>query len=168
MGRLPATFAQREITFRQPWNMPGDKAITTAAKNIPFPDATYMNNTDKPFEIHRLIPRCVALGTNGVPTSVQPAQELMQALVKVMIVDLGKSTPLSKAATYLDSMVKGSSERTWEFAEPYYLVKGEQFQITANADTFPTTDEWADIVSLSVRLNFEGFFLVIAPPSQQR
>ena len=44
-------------------------------------------------------------------------------------------------------------------------MKGEQFQIVTNADTFPAI---ASLVSLSVRLTFEGFFLVLAPPSENR
>jgi hypothetical protein len=168
MGRLPATFAQREIRYRQPWEFYGEISVVSAQQNKQFPDATYMNNTDKPFEIHRVIPRVLALDTNGVAVSVQPDQELLMALVRVMINDLGKSTPLMKSPTPLDSLVKGTSERTWEWAEPYYLVKGEQFQITTNADTFPTAAPFASVVSLQVRLTFEGFFLVVAPPSENR
>lgn len=169
MGRLPDTFAQRKITFRQPWAFFGDKLITAAQQNIPYPDATFQNSTDKPFEIHRMIPRVVAQDADGIALAAQPAQELMQSIVRIMINDLGKSTPLLKSPTPLDSLVKGSSERTWEWAEPYYLVKGEQLQVTINASAFPTAAPWdADVVSVGVRLCFEGFFLVLAPPSENR
>ncbi len=169
MGRLPDTFARQKIVFRQPWAMYGAKSITTSQQNIPYPDATFQNSTDKPFEIHRMIPRCIALDAEGVMIDVQPDQDQMQALVLTSIQDMGKSTPILKAPTPFDSLTKGSSERTWEWAEPYYLVKGEQFQINLSAAAFPvTTAPWDDVVSISARLTFEGFFLVLAPAAENR
>lgn len=168
MGRLPAHFAKREITFRAPYEMYGEKALESAQKNIPFADSTYMNATDRPFEIHRMIPRCVALDSNDVALSVQPDQELMQALVRIFVLDLGKNNPFMKNATPLDNLVKGTSERTWEFAEPYYLAKGEQITINATADTYPVAAPFADVNSIQVRITFEGFFLTLAPPSENR
>lgn len=165
MGRLPDTFAQRKITFRQPYEMYGEKSVTSAQQNQQFSESTFLNATDKPFEIHRMIPRVVALDDSDVALSSQPDQSLLQSLVRLTIVDLGKNTPLTKSPTPPDSLTKGSSERTWEWAEPYYLVKSEQFQVTINVDTLPTDGDFADVESLQVRLTFEGFFLVIAPPS---
>ena len=165
MGRLPATFAGRQITARAPWVMPGELIITSAAQGQQYPEGTYLNNTDRPFEIHRMIPFVTALDVDGVALTTVPDQDLLSALVRVQILDLGKQNPLTKAATLLRLLVKGSSERTWEFADPYYLAKSEQFQVTLNALTFPAI---ASLASLSVDISFEGFFVSIGPPSESR
>lgn len=151
--------------MRQPWGMYGELIITSGQTGRPFPEATFLNATDKPFEIHRMIPRITALDSSNVPLPVQPDQFSMLALVKCSISDLGKNTPLQRSATRLRSLTKGTSELTWEWADPYYLVRTEQFQVTLDADPFPVI---ASLSSLRVELEFEGFFVVIAPPSENR
>lgn len=165
MGRLPATFAQRTITMRQPWGMYGELIVTSAQTGRPFPEATFLNSTDKPFEIHRMIPRITALDNTGVALTPQPDLQDLLALVKISINDLGKNTPLQKSPTRLRSLTKGTSEVTWEFADPYYLIRTEQFQVVIDADTFPAI---ANLNSLRIEIEFEGFFVVIAPPSENR
>jgi len=145
--------------------MYGEVTLTSAQAGKTFPEGTFLNSTDKPFEIHRLIPRITALDGNGVALVTQPDEEFMLSMVKCSILDLGKTTPLQRAPTRLRSMLKGSAEQTWEWADPYYLVKSEQFQITNDADTFPAI---TSLVTLRVELNFEGFLLTIAPPSEAR
>lgn len=165
MGRLPATFGGRVITARSPWVMAGELSLTSAQQGQQYPEGTYINNTDRPFEIHRMIPFVMALDNNGVQLTTTPDQDLLSALARVAILDLGKMNPLTKSATLLRSLVKGSSERTWEFADPYYLAKSEQLQVTLNALTFPAI---ASLVSLSVAISFEGFFVTQGPPSESR
>lgn len=166
MGRLPATFANQEIKARQPWSTFGEKIVTSGQANQLYADALFQNSTDKPFEIHRLVPRCLALDVNGTALITQPDQDLLQSLVRITIKDLGKDTNLLKTATPLTTLVKGTAERTWEWAEPYYLVKSEQFQVQVTAATFPAFD--LAVAQLAVWLNFEGFFIVVAPPGSGR
>jgi hypothetical protein len=165
MGRLPASFGGRMITARSPWVMAGELELSSAQSGQQVPDATYLNNTDRPFEIHRVIPFVVAEDTNKVALEQQPDQDLLSALIKAKITDLGKNNPLTKASTLLRLLVKGSSERTWEFADPYYLVKSEQMQVIYDALTFPSID---DLQFLKVCLSFEGFFVTLGPPSESR
>jgi hypothetical protein len=164
MGRLPDTFAGKKIYYRQPYEVAGDIGVTTGLLNQLFPDATFQNATDKPFEIHRVIPYVVALDAGGLPILAQPDQGLLQALIRLYITDLAKDAPLTKVPTLVSSLVKGSSERTWEWAEPYYLAKSEQFQVTINTQAFPAGFAGAGITSLRVYITFEGFFVVITPP----
>jgi hypothetical protein len=165
MGRLPATFAGRIITARQPWGMAGEVSLTSAQPGIQFPEATFLNSTDRPFEIHRMIPFIVAQDSDGVALTTQPDQDLLEALIRTKINDLGKVTQLLKSATMIRTLVKGSSERTWEFADPYYLVKSEQLQVINDALTFPAI---ASLVSLKVCMDFQGFFVTLGPPSESR
>jgi len=166
MGRLPATFAGRIITARQPWIMAGEVELTTGQTGIQFPDSTFINNTDRPFEIHRLIPFVVAEDVNLVALTTQPDQDLLSSLIRTRIADLGKTQQLTKSSTLLRLMVKGNSERTWEWADPYYLAKGEQLQVINDALTFPTGID--DLVDLKVCMAFQGFFVTIGPPSESR
>lgn len=165
MGRLPATWGGRLITARAPWAMAGEVALTSAAPGIQFPEATFLNSTDRPFEIHRMIPFVVAQDSSGVALPVQPDQDLLSALIRTKIQDLGKVNQLLKSATLLRLLVKGSSERTWEFADPYYLAKSEQLQVINDALTFPVI---TDLVTLKVCMDFQGFFITIGPPSESR
>lgn len=165
MGRLPATFGGRLITARQPWAMSGEVQLTSAQPGVQFPEATYLNSTDRPFEIHRMIPFVVAQDSSSVALPVQPDQDLLTALIRTRIQDLGKTATLTKSATLLRLMVKGNSERTWEFADPYYLVKSEQLQVVNDALTFPVI---SNLNNLKVCIDFAGFFITIGPPSETR
>lgn len=165
MGRLPATFAGRVITARQPWDMAGEIALTSAQPGVQFPDSTFLNNTDRPFEIHRMIPFVVAQDSDGTALTPQPDQDLISSLIRSKISDLGKVTDLTKSATLLRLLVKGSSERTWELADPYYLVKSEQLQVINNALTYPAI---ASLISLKVCISFQGFFVTLGPPAGTR
>jgi len=165
MGRLPTTWANKIITMRTPYEMDGELTITSGQSGQQFPDATFANNIDKPFEIHRMIPRITALDSSGVALEEQPSQDLLASLVRLSITDLGKNTPLTKSPTLMNLFTKGSSERTWEFADPYYIIRTELIQIVVDAVTYPDIDLLA---SLRVEVSFQGFLLVVAPSSESR
>lgn len=169
MGRLPSHWAEKLITMRIPYEMDGELTLTSGATGQQFPDATFANNIDKPFEIHRMIPRVTALDSTGVALATQPDQDLMQSLLRVAITDLGKNTPLTKSPTILNLLTKGSSERTWEWAEPYYLIRTELIQIVADALTFPANPAPIDDLNgLRLEISFQGFLIVVAPASESR
>lgn len=170
MGRLPAEFAGCKITARQPQSFNGELALTSAQQGQQLPDSTYLNNTDRPFEIHRMIPFCVAQDSSGVALPGVVDQELLLALVRIKISDLAKGpTSFMKASTRIRALLKGTSELTWEFADPYYLAKSEQLQVILDSLTFPaiTVDDVA-IAQILVTITFEGFFITIGPPSDNR
>ncbi len=165
MGRLPSTWASRVILDRIPYTISGELALGSAAFPTQFPDNTFSNNTDKPFEIHRLIPRLWALDTNSVLLETQPEQDMLSGLARLEINDLGVNQIITKAPTLIGLLTKGSSERTWEFADPHYLTRGNQIQITETALTFPGVEGF---VRLLTGIAFQGFLLVVAPPSENR
>ena len=166
MGRLPATFAGQIIKDRIPYEMPGELVVTSAMGPVQYPDATFQNTQSKVFEAHRMIPRCIAVDANGVAVEgdVQPPQELMLMLVRAAIQDLGLTQPFTKAPTRLLALTKGSSELTWEFADPHYLPNNALLQVTLSGLTFPAGWAGDGIAGILVTIVFEGFVLVLGPP----
>ena len=165
MGRLPEYWAGRKITMRVPYEMAGELSLTTAQVGQQFPDATFQHSIDKPFEVHRCKPFLVGLDVNGDVLEPQAAQTDLQSLVRVKITDLGKNEVITKSPTLIPLLTKGTSEQTWEWAEPYTIVRSESFQLVADALAFTN---FAGMITLRVGWIFQGFLLVVAPPSESR
>lgn len=176
MGRLPTEFAKKQITMRYPYEMAGELILAGSQSGVQFPDAMFQNNIDMPFECHRMIPRITGLNSSGNVMATQPSQDLMQELVRVRIVDFGKNVVMTKNPTLLNTLTKGSSERTWEWADPYYLIRSEGFQVSCDTlvlpvfdgNQIPVTPVTMQLTSLRIEIVFEGFMLQIAPPSNVR
>lgn len=163
MGRLPSTYENKMIQTRFPYTMTGEIVMTSGLSGLQYPEATFQNNINKPFEVHRMIPRVYAQ-LNGVmkDASLQPGQDLTLALIRAKLIDLGLNQDLNKTPTLLSTMVKGTSEQTWEWADPHYLPNNTQLQITLDALGFPFD---AQVINqLKVVLTFEGFLVVVGPP----
>lgn len=168
MGRLPTEFGNRKITFRVPFTMPGELILDSGQLGLQFPEATFLHNQDKPFEIHRAIPRVTALDTNSLYyITAQPSIDALFACTRIRIFDVSKNENLTKNAQLLSTMCKGTTERSWEWAEPYTLVRGEGFQVTV--DNLATAAIFGGAFAKTrMELTFEGFLLQIAPPSADR
>ncbi len=170
MGRLPATWGERVIMDRVPYEMSGELILPTAdstTAGVQFPDATFMNTVDKPFEIHRMIPRVMGLGATNILFSPQPDQEELASLVRLRMTDLGLDQVLTKNPTLISLLTKGSSERTWEFADPHYLTRSNLIQVVCDMLSLPTAFA-SNITKLRIGISFQGFLLVVAPPSENR
>lgn len=165
MGRLPATWANRPIMDRHPYEMYGELAISTNQISTQFPEAVFQNNVDKPFEVHRFIPRFLALSSQNVPLTTQPDQDLLASLVKVSIKYTALEQSLTKAPTRPVALTKGTAERTWEWADPEYLVRSTGFQVDVQGLAFPAIQ---DLSSILCMFTFEGFLCVVAPPTENR
>ncbi len=165
MGRLPDSWAGRKITMRIPYEMPGELPLTTGQTGQQFPDATFLHNVDKPFEIHRVKPFVIALDTNGDVLADQPDQQVLQSLLRVRISDLGKNELMTKSPISVALIPKGTSEQTWEWAEPYTITRSESFQVVADALAYTNFE---GLVTLRLCWKFEGFLIVVAPPSESR
>lgn len=165
MGRMPDMFAGQKIKARFPYEMPGEMTIAFSTSGQLFQDVLFTNTTVYPFEIHRMIPRVYGLDVNGLLTSTQPDFSLLAALAKIDILDFRMDLKMTKASTAIDALVKGTSERTWEWAEPYTLPNSGGFQVgittrAAPAGFTPT--------QLLIAITFEGFQLQLAAPSDSR
>lgn len=173
MGRLPSQFAGRDITMRVPYVMPGELILTANQSGVQFQDAAFQNNVDMPFEAHRVKPYVTGLDANNNVLAVQMDQDNLQALVRLQINDLGKNVKMTKNPTVMHLLTKGSSERTWEWAEPYYMLRSESFQVVADSLALPAWNGSQDassqaMVSLRIEVQFQGFLIVVAPPSNTR
>lgn len=166
MGYLPDSWADRRITMRVPYSMAGEITLAGAVSGQQYPDATFLHSIDKPFEIHRVIPRITGVDENGLVIATQPSQEILQSLVRLRIVDFSKNEQLLKSSTLMKLLTKGSSEQTWEWAAPYYLTRSEGFQVLVDTQTIPTFDP--EVAQLRIELCFQGFLVVVAPPSERR
>jgi hypothetical protein len=174
MGRLPLMFEGRQITFRIPYAMPGEMAVPPSQNGLVFAAATFLHNLDKPFEIHRVIPRLTGLDTNGAVTEPQP--DTLEKRIRLNITDEGKNERITKAPALVENLIT-ANRRSWEFEDPYTIVRGEGFQVGvdslsyppvcvlgANCDSFTLTT----IVNVRVSVVFEGYLVVVAPPSETR
>lgn len=168
MGRLPSTFENRVIQDRIPYQMPGEFVLTSGNALTQFPDATFQNTQNKPFEIHRMIPRVIPQLTDVVAFDQealggQPSQTVLAQLVRLHVTDLGLNQLLTKAPTLIEALVKGSSERTWEWASPHTIPNNAQLLVELQALTFPAGFD-SVINQLRVAVTFQGFLLVVGPP----
>jgi len=176
MGRLPDRWANRIITMRIPYTMEGELVLAGSASGKQFPDATFTNNVDMPFEIHRTIPRVTGLDASSNVQPNQMSQDTLGELVRLRINDFGKNVLLTKNPTLISTLTKGSSERTWEFADPYYLVRAEGLQVVCDTLVLPTWDgaqlpaspPGNALANLRIEIVFQGFLLQVAPPSNTR
>jgi hypothetical protein len=165
MGRLPDTYADRRITARDPYAMYGELAIVSGQTPVEFPPATFQCSTDRPLEIHRVIPRVYALDDGGVFLEPQPDQEVLAGLVRMSIVLNARDEILTRGDPRIGALTKGEAERTWEWADPEYLEKSTGFTVTISASTFPTID---GLASLLVGLDFQGYKITIHAPTNNR
>lgn len=163
MGRLPETFADKLITFRIPYSMPGELALDADSQGVQFPEATFLHNTEKPFEIHRVLIRLTSLDGSTPPVVNAAQPTIMDKLVRLRITDTSKNEVLTKNAHLIDTMLK-NNERTWEWEDPYTLVRSEGFQVAADTDAnYPN-----GTTQIRLEVAFQGFLIVIAKPSESR
>jgi hypothetical protein len=171
MGRLPLAFAGKNITFRIPYEMAGEIVLNSAQTGIQFPDTVFAHNVDKPFEVHRIKPLIAVLDENGNVLPNAPSQEVLQSYVRVRMSDLGKNELLTKSPTLLNLLVSGTSRQTWEWEEPYTIVRSEAFQVVADALDLTNLQAFMQQqaeIRLRLSLIFQGFILVVGPPSEMR
>lgn len=166
MGRLSSEWAGRKITQRIPHTMGAELIRAGSLSGQVFPDAAFNWNIDMPFEVHRLKPQITGLtGANAV-VAIQPAQETLLALVRAKIDRIGGTITLTKTPTLLRQLIKGTSEMTWEFAEPDTIVRQEGYTVTVDTLAIPA---FADpVTNLRIEIAFQGFLLQLGPASEQR
>lgn len=140
MGRLPEFFAGKKVTYRIPYSSPGEIVVDNNTTGTPYPEATFLVSIDKPFEVHRAIFRVTPYTVNGtqqqpfspVTLDLHPAlPRLLEKYVRVKVRDTSKNEQLNKSAQILDDLVQ-SETRTWEYEEPYTLVRSEGFEVTVD------------------------------------
>jgi hypothetical protein len=163
MGRLPEEFAGKEIRFRIPYSMPGELQLDAESQGVQFPEATFLHNVEKGFEIHRVIVRLTALDDSTPPIVLATQPTILDKLVRLRITDTSKNEVLTKNAQLVDSLLK-DNERTWEWEDPYTLVRSEGFQVACDTDAnYPDGTTY-----IRVEITFQGYLIVITAPSESR
>lgn len=166
MGRLPTYFAGRQITHRTPYEMGGTVTLDAESSGVYFPQPTFMHQFDQPFEIHRMIPRVIALDDEGAPLATQVDPLILEFMTKVMITSLTPVATITKAAERISGLVKGNDEHTWEFADPFTLVRSEGLIVVA--DNLLAAAFITDYAATALQIVFQGFQIVVAPPTDTR
>lgn len=168
MGRLPAMFADHPITFRVPYSMPGELTVQASQNGQQFPEATFLHNVDKPFEVHRMLVRLTSFDGSDPPV-IAPAQPAMlEKVIRLRVEDTSKNEMLTKNAHLVDTIIcsEVGSCGSWEWEDPYYLVRSELFRVFVDSLVFPVTTPLT--VNIRVEVAFQGFLVVIAAPTEIR
>lgn len=164
MGRLAQTFAGLQIMDMIPYAMKTELTLNPSTSSTAFPNADLLNTGDKPFAVHRVIPRIIALDTNGLVLATQPDLETREALVSVSLMVTGVNQPMTKEDNpiYIGNLVGGStSERYWRLEEPIVMPNANGINAKATVSAFPAGVTYT---TLRVTLVLEGYILVVAPP----
>lgn len=180
MGRFRDQFAGRQIVFRVPYVMASTLTVTNGSTGVQFPEAVFLHNVDKPFECHRVIVRITPFDNTAdtpvilTPVFIGAVPNLLQTLqryVAIRIRDTSKNEALTKAATIVGDFQTGDA-MTWEFQDPYTMVRSEGFEVTCdnNLTNFTITvgGTTTTVGNLRFEVVFEGYLVVIAPASESR
>lgn len=165
MGRLALRYADLQIQDMFPYNMDTELTLAPSVSGQFFPNADLLNTQDKPFAVHRMIPSVTALDSDGLPVATPISSDLLFFLVQLRIELQGLNQNATKTPVRIKNLVKGTSELTWEFAEPFVLPNGYGLLIAADVGAFPPNVGYTHLL---ISLNFQGFLLQIAPPSEFR
>lgn len=178
MARLPLAFAGKDITFRIPYNIAAELDVGPNQSGVVFPEASFLHNVDKPFEIHRTKIGLTAKGTPegfSVPTVLEPQPTTLDRRVRMRILDFSKNENLTKSAT-LVSLLLQKNTAAWDLEEPYTIVRSEGFQVQIDTLDFPAVvimdeniePERVTVQLVRVEVNFQGYLDIIGPPSEVR
>lgn len=178
MGRLPLQFAGKDITFRIPYNIAAELDVGPNLSGVVFPEASFLHNVDKPFEIHRVKIGLTAKGTpEGFvsPTVLEPQPTTMEKRVRMRILDFSKNENLTKSATLVSQLLQRNTG-AWDLEEPYTIVRSEGFQVQLDTQDYPAVvildaniePERVDVQFCRIEVNFQGYLDIIGPPSEVR
>lgn len=178
MGRLPLQFAGKDITFRIPYNIAAELDVGPNQSGVVFPEASFLHNVDKPFEVHRMKVGLTAKGTPETfttPTILEPQPTTLQKRVRMRILDFAKNENLTKSATLISQLLQQNTQ-AWDLEEPYTIVRSEGFQVQIDTLDYPAVvildatiqPERVEVQLVRVEVNFQGYLDIIGPPSEVR
>ena len=158
--------------------MSGEVLISASVSGAFFPDSTFLNSVDKPFEVWRMIVRLTAFDAQTPPEIIEPQPLTLDRRIRLAIEDLSKNQNMTKAPTLVSTLQRGSTEPSWEWEVPYTIVRAEGFNVQVDSLAFPTLcvpdiTNCANLVAVAVdqvrvEIDFEGFLLYLEPPSETR
>ena len=156
-------FAGKRIKFRVPYTMPGELVVANAGANVPFPDATFQQTTELPFEIHSVI-LTASQSVLGVPNYIPIAEPApgIDEFWRVRISDLSKNQLITKNAQLVNTLVERNS-RAWYWNYPYTIVRAEGFDVSVDNLIPAAVGNF-----LRAEITFKGYLIVVMAPSETR
>lgn len=157
---FPPKFAGQTIKFRVPYSMPGELVVATGGVNVAFPEGTFLQNTELPFEIHSVVLRATqsTLATPFVPLAA-PAPGI-DKFWRLRMRDLSKNQNITKNAQLAATLTENNTE-VWYWPWPYTLIRSEGFDITVDNLLVASN-------VLRAEITFRGYLIVLSPPSETR
>lgn len=169
MEFLPKYYAGKEIGDRLPHAYYGQLDIDNETQGVPFEASTFNENASLPFEIHRMKVRVTMLdgGVQTTPIVTQLSQETILDYIKMMVKDTDLDYQLLKVKTP-PSMVQRDDTGFWEWTFPHTIVRSTGIEVEIDNELVGFTlsvDPEFIVDSLRIRVSFEGYKLVLGPPS---
>ena len=174
MERFPTSYDNKPIQGRIPYAMRGELLVAVNTSGVQFPEATFQQNVDKPFEMHRMIPDITMFDTATPPVQISPVlhfntgewgSALFQG-VRLTLLDTAKNEFLTKNPTLLAQLID-KDRRCWEWEDPYTIPKSTNLLVTVDniiPAVFATGTVGAvasaNCGSFRIELTFEGYLLV--------
>jgi hypothetical protein len=179
-GLVPSTFADQWIKFRIPYTMPGEMVIDANSSGNFFPEDVFNNASDKPFEVWRMVVRLTAVTDDDPRFIYDPQPTTLGKHVRIQVHDTSFETRMNKAMQLVDGLQK-DDELTWEWEVPYTIVRSQAFSVQADATALPRyclevinladvncTTAVVAVPAVRVEVTFQGYFLILQPPSETR
>jgi len=171
MGRISSYYAGLPVTTRlghvvtSSVDLPLAGAAPATAKSVQFDPRDFLHAVDKPFEVHRMTARVLYANDDAPPKYGVPDQDVALACIDISIKEKSRNVALTAGYVPLLNLIKGDAERTWEWIDPFVLVRGQGFIVQALMESsvlpFAAT-------ALRLQISFLGFLLVIPPASDNR
>ncbi len=156
---VPEKYNGRRIKFRSPYTMPGELVLAAGALNTPFPEATFLQTVDKPFEIWDVVLRAAqSVGDTPFLPVADPAPSIDQ-FWRIRMQDLSKNQNITKNAQLVATLVDNDDD-IWRWPIPYTIIRAEGFDISV--------DNLLPVNFLRAEITFRGYLLVLEPPSETR
>lgn len=170
MEFLPKYYAGKEIGDRLPHAYYGQLDVENQTQGVPFEASTFNENASLPFEIHRMKVRVTMLNRSSLqatPLESQLSQETILDYIKMMVKDTDLDYQLLKVKTP-PSMVQRDDTGFWEWTFPHTIVRSTGIEVEIDnelVDFILVISPEFSVQYLRVRVSFEGYKLVLGPPS---
>lgn len=148
------------IKYRVPYTIAGELIVAAGGANTPFPAATFLNTVDKPFEIREVnlqASQSLLGGANFIPIA-EPAPSI-DKFWRLRMRDVSRNQEITKNAQ-LAATLKRTNSNVWFWDDFAYIERAEGYEIAI--------DNLLAANFLRAEITFEGYLLVLAPPSETR
>lgn len=175
----PTHYAGKRIVSRWPYDMTGEMVVALGDTGVPFPDATFESNIDKPLEVWGVHVELYPLTNATPPVDVNPVlaqtfKAMLADLVKLSLTYVSLEQRISKAKERVSALVDKNTG-VWVWApSPNTIGRSQGYVVEVDIPTAafatgagPTPVASVTVGSLRVVVRFFGFLLVLEGPADQ-